>query len=162
MCPRGMKFCMLVHFGNLMCYNSENLTFDLYKGFVIILYWKYFHNYLPLETWSLACSDVFLGIGCVTVQHYLTVTLTHIVETILFDLILFLSYSFFDIDIVIILIIAHTLIIAHPLLLGRKMDNFSPKMAKHWASYNRPPPLKIPDIGHFKSLLMPRFEIVWT
>ena len=40
---------------------------------------------------------------------------------------------------VIILIIAHTLIVAHPLLLGRKMVNFWPKMAKHTASYNRPP-----------------------
>ena len=47
---------------------------------------------------------------------------------------------------VIILIIAHALIIAHPLLLGEKIGHFWPKMTKHAASNNRPPP-RHPDIG---------------
>ena len=41
---------------------------------------------------------------------------------------------------VIILIITHTLIIAHPLLFNRKICNFGPKMAEHAASKNRPSP----------------------
>jgi len=61
---------------------------------------------------------------------------------------------------VIILVIAQTLIVTHPLLLGRKVGNFRQKMAKHTASYNRPPLWKFPDIGHFKPLLMPGYEIV--
>ena len=41
---------------------------------------------------------------------------------------------------VIILIIAHTLIIAHPLLFDEKISHFWPKLTKHAASNSGPPP----------------------